>query len=172
MGEGYKKSDESSNFLGSVEERMRGSQFCLLSLHSGNLACALRMCSGLLIMLSPAHCCSFPTPNTGRTTWAWTQSTGQCREETLRNRIYRYLSIWYLEMKEGIERWGTLQRNLRSPMPRGPIPKSTVILTMVPARAVDLTHTHSPPLSFSLSLSLSLSHPHSHPFLVTVGRLS
>ena len=69
-------------------------------------------------------------------------------------------------MKEGIERWETLWGNLRSPMPGSPIPKSKVILTMVPAPTVDLTHTHSPPLSFSLS------HPHSHPFLVTVGRLS
>ena len=60
-------------------------------------------------------------------------------------------------MKEGIERWGTLRRNLRSPMPGSPTPKSRVILTMVPAHTVDLTHTHSPPLSFSLSLSFSPS---------------
>ena len=60
-------------------------------------------------------------------------------------------------MKEGIERWETLWRNWRSPMPGSPIPKSKVILSMVPAPTVDLTHTHSPPLSFSLSLSFSSS---------------
>ena len=62
-------------------------------------------------------------------------------------------------MKEGIERWETLWRNWRSPMPGSPIPKSKVILTMVPAPTVDLTHnTLSPSLLLSLSLFLTLIH--------------
>lgn len=68
---GYKKSSNSGNFSGSVEERLKGSQYCLPFLLCGNLVRLLKTSSRLLIALPPfplARCFSFLTPSMEKTT--------------------------------------------------------------------------------------------------------